>query len=308
LVLSSDFKITKVAVIDSGVNYNNPTLKRRMWTNPGEIQGDGVDNDQNGLIDDFVGYDFSNDDEHPMDDQGHGSHVSGLVAGEQTGVSAENVQIMAIKAGGARGPDIGSIISGILYAIENKADVINMSFGSTRATEAVKAAIKLAGDSGILVVAASGNGDNFGLGVDNDKTPHYPSSYDLSNILAVGSVRTDDALTRYSNYGFESVDVVTVGGFSDRISGPAGLLSSAYIANPSGILTQPLAGTSMASPVAAGVAALILSIAPDLSPSEVIELMMVTSRKVGILGAKVKSGAVLDAEAAVLSILNSRLN
>ena len=307
LVLNSDYKITKVAVIDSGVNYNNPTLKRRMWTNSGEIPGDGIDNDQNGYIDDYVGYDFANDDEHPMDDQGHGSHVAGLVAGELTGISAENVQSMAVKSGGALGLDIGSIISGIMYAIENEADIINMSFGSKRSTEAVKAAMKLAGEQGILIVAASGNGNRFGVGVNNDTTPHYPASYDLSNILSVGSVRIDDALTRYSNYGVESVDVATVGGFSDNISGPVGLLSSAYIANPSGVLTQPLAGTSMASPVAAGIAGLILSAAPELTPTQVIELMLGTSRKVGILTSKIKSGAVLDAEAAVSNILHSKL-
>jgi len=308
IVRSLDYTVTKIAVLDSGVNYNNPALKRRMWTNPGEVQGDGIDNDQNGLIDDFVGYDFADDDAHPMDDYGHGSHVSGLVAGEHMGTSAENVQIIAVKVGGAKGPDLGSIISGIKYAIEKEARVINMSFGSTRPTEAVKAVMKEASDAGILIVAASGNGNQFGVGVNNDVTPHYPSSYDLPNILAVGSVRADDALTKYSNFGAQSVDVATVGGFSGPDRSPEGLLSSAYIPNPSGIVTQPMAGTSMASPVAAGIAGLLFSVAPELSPSGVIEIMMSTGRKVSGLEIKIKAGSVLDAEAAVLSLVGPRLD
>lgn len=308
LIKDIDFAVTKIAVLDSGVNYNNPALKRRMWTNTKEIQGDGVDNDQNGLIDDFVGYDFADDDAQPMDDYGHGSHVAGLVAGENIGTSTENVQIMAVKIGGALGPDLGSIISGIMYAVEQEAQVINMSFSSGSPSEAMKAAIQAANEAGVLVVAASGNGDENGIAKDNDMAPHYPSSYNVPNVLAVASVRPDDRLTVYSNYGLESVHVATVGGFANRFSGPAGLLSSAYIPNPAGIVTQPMAGTSMAAPVAAGVAGLVLSLAPELSPAEVIEILMNTGRKVDALSLKIKSGAVLDAEAAVLSILNSRLN
>jgi len=305
LLAAVSHEVVKVAVLDSGVNYNNPLLKRRMWTNPKEVQGDGIDNDLNGLVDDYVGYDFADDDGQPMDNFGHGSHVAGLVAGELTGSSSDNVQIIAIKVGsGANGPDIGSVASGILYAIEKGAKIINLSFGSSRATETIKAALKVADEAGVLVVAASGNGDQFGVGRNNDVTPFYSSSYDLTNILSVASVRPDGVLTRYSNFGVESVDVATVGGDPNSAAGAEGLLMSAFVPNPSGIVTTPKFGTSMASPLAAGIAAMVLSAAPDLNPTELIYVLTKTSRQSAALEGKLKHAAVLDAEAAVLSVLS----
>jgi len=301
-----DFKTIRVAVLDSGVNYNSPALKNRMWTNTDEIPNDNLDNDQNGLIDDYVGYDFVNDDSHPMDDFGHGSHVAGLVAGEFMGTSADNVAIMALKVGGSSGLDLGSLISGILYAIEKKAQIINLSLSTTKPLPTLKAALQKAHEQGVLVVAASGNGDQFGEGINNDLKPHYPASYEFSNILAVASVRTDDALAVYSNYGLKSVDVATVGGFG--LEGPTGLLSSVYVPNPSGILTQARMGTSMAAPVATGIAGLLMSAESNLTPEEVIEVLMSSSKKAPDLSSKIKSGARLDADAALKTVLNRNSN
>ncbi len=294
-----------VAVLDSGVNYNHPALKSNMWVNTGEIDGDGIDNDSNGYIDDVVGFDFENHDGMPMDDVGHGSHVAGLVAGEYMGTgNRAGIQIMALKGGSGRGLDLGSIIKGIDYAVANGADIINMSFGSTRQSPIVKASIEKASEAGVLVVAASGNGDSRGLGVDNDAVPQFPASYDLPNILAIGSSKADGSLTQYSNYGKTQVDLVAVGGHADRFERTANLLKSVYLVNPNNILTQPMAGTSMAAPVAAGIAALVMSENPDLSPSEVRKVLMNTGIKSPFLTDMIVSESTIDAQAAIMSLQN----
>ncbi|MGH1468263.1 MAG: S8 family peptidase [Bdellovibrionales bacterium] len=294
-----------VAVLDSGVNYNHPALKSSMWVNTKEIDGDGIDNDSNGYIDDVVGFDFENHDGMPMDDAGHGSHVAGLIAGEYMGTGNKSgIQIMALKAGSSMGLELGAIVKGINYAVENGADIINMSFGGPRQSAIVKASIQKASEAGVLVVAASGNGDQRGLGVDNDDVPQFPASYDLPNILAVGSAKADGSLTQYSNYGKTQVDLVAVGGHADRFERTANLLKSVYLVNPNNILTQPMAGTSMAAPVIAGIAALAMSESPNLDPSQVRQLLMKTGIKSPFLSNMIVSESTVDAQAAIMSLQN----
>lgn len=294
-----------VAVLDTGVNYNHPALKRNMWINSEEISGDGIDNDSNGYIDDVVGFDFENDDGMPMDDQGHGSHVAGLVAGDFMGTgNMSNIKIMALKNGSLNGLDLGSLIKSIDYAVDNGADIINMSFGGTNKSEILKASIARANLKGVLIVAASGNGDHRGVGIDNDLHPAYPASYDLPNILAVGAAQADGSLTTYSNYGRTQVDIVAVGGHSNLFERRSNLLSSAYLPNPKNLLTQPMAGTSMASPVAAGIAALVMAEGPKLSPADVRTLLMDTGKKSPFLKDQILSESAIDAEKAILSLQN----
>lgn len=300
-------ELTKVviAIIDTGVNYNHPALKRKMWTNKKEIAGDNLDNDLNGFVDDVVGYDFASGDSFPMDEKGHGSHVAGLAAGEFFGAGSDHVEIMALKAASsAQGIDVGSAVSSIQYAIDHEADIINMSFGLDKPLPTLKVMIERANEAGLLTVAAAGNGDQFGNGMNNDHIPQFPSNYEVPNIISIGATRIDDFLTKYSNFGKTNVDIAALGGFSDQFVGPRGLLSSASITNPNGFLTQPQQGTSMSAPIVSGVAGLILSKSPDLEPAQVIEVLMKSGRKVSALKDLVKSESVVDAEAAILGITN----
>ncbi len=299
--LTSKNKVV-VAVIDTGVNYNHPALKNKMWVNDNEVPGDGVDNDGNGFVDDVVGYDFENDDFMPMDDAGHGSHVAGLAAGEFMGSGGENIKIMALKAGSANGFDLGSLIKCMMYAIENGAKVINLSLGNPHKSSVMNSVISKAMDEGILVVAAVGNGDQRGIGMNNDLIPQYPASYDLPNILSVGASKPDGSLTSYSNYGQKEVDIVAIGGHASNFEPSAHLLRSAYIKNPSNILLQPSAGTSMAAPLVAGIAAMVFAEDNTLSPADVRKTLMETGQKSPFLEGVVLSESVVDAHAAIQSL------
>ena len=184
---------TVVAVIDTGVDYTHPDLATNIWVNADEIAGDGVDNDNNGYTDDVHGYDFINRDGDPMDDQGHGTHVAGTVgaAGDNglgvTGVNW-NVQLMALKFLGADGSGTtADAIEAIYYARDNGADVINASWGGDPYSQALYDAIAAARDADQIFVAAAGNGNAFGIGINNDESPFYPSGYDLENVLAVAA-------------------------------------------------------------------------------------------------------------------------
>jgi subtilisin family serine protease len=199
-----------IAVIDTGVVYNHPDLSDNIWTNTGETDcGDGVDNDNNGYVDDCYGWDFIGDDNDPTDYNGHGTHVAGTIAAvgnNSTGITGVmwQVKIMPVRFMGINGSgNIADAISALLYANENGAHVINISWGGTEYSQALKDAIDA---SNAVVVCAAGND-----GVDNDTTPHYPSSYDSANIIAVGATDHNDCLASFSNYGVTSVDVVAPG-------------------------------------------------------------------------------------------------
>jgi subtilisin family serine protease len=202
-----------VAVLDSGVDYNHPDLINNMWTNPGEIAGNGLDDDNNGMIDDVRGWDFVDDDNDPMDSDDHGTHVAGTIAAEGnngngiTGV-VWTAQIMPLRFLNAFGSgSVADAIEAIDYAIENGANIVNASYGSYTSSTAERDAIVRARDAGILFVAAAGN-DNW----NNDSaTKHYPSGYDLANIIAVAATDESDARASFSNYGVTSVDVAAPG-------------------------------------------------------------------------------------------------
>ncbi len=294
-----------VAVLDTGVNYNHPTLKDNMWINTDEIDGDGIDNDSNGYIDDIVGFDFENADAMPMDDSGHGSHVAGLIAGKYIGTgNMPNVKIMALKSGSRR-IDVGSVIKGFNYAIDNGANIINMSFGGRNRGKIFENTIKKASDAGILIVAASGNGNpSNGLGMNNDITPFFPASYNSANILSVAACKANGSLTQYSNYGQTQVDIAAVGGYYDRFNKTKKFLKSAHLENPKGLLLKSMFGTSMATPIVSGIASLMLSENPNLSPSDIIDIMMRTGKKSLSLREVITSEAAVDGQAAILFIQN----
>ena len=198
-----------VAVIDSGVDVNHPDLAANIWTNPGEIPGNGKDDDGNGYTDDVNGWDFHINDNDPRDANGHGTHVAGTIAAVGhnaagvTGVSW-SAKIMALRFLDAWGTGtIANAVAAIEYANNMGADVINNSWGGGDYSRALKTAIDA---SDAVVVCAAGNSAR-----NNDSSAHYPSGYSSTNIIAVAASTQDDTLAWFSNYGANSVDVAAPG-------------------------------------------------------------------------------------------------
>lgn len=291
---------TVVAVLDTGVDYTHPDLVANRWQNPMEVAGDGVDNDGNGYKDDVYGRDFVNIDSNPMDDNGHGTNVAGVIgaAGNNsmgvTGV-AQAVKILPVKVfdsgGGASSPSaaLSQVINGINYVNTLHDEgvnvrVINGSFGfnngllTSTELNSLTTAITNAGNRGILYVTAAGN-----TGLNNDVAGNavYPSSLTNSNIISVASTNDDDQLSTFSSYGATSVDLAAPG---QDIYTTA--LGGGYMAND---------GTSFASPMVAGVAALAFSMKPDLSVSDVKNAIVNQGDAKASLSGKVVSGKRLNA-------------
>ncbi len=257
-----------IAVIDTGVDYTHPDLAANIWVNPGEIPGNGIDDDENGFVDDVHGYDFFNDVGEPYDDHGHGTHVSGTIAAvgnNGIGVTGVNWQarIMAVKIMDGDGRiDSGSLGDGteagaaqaIIYAADNGARIMNNSWGATQLAGAIEDAIAYAEAADSLFVAAAGN-----YGTDNDAAPPYPCSYDLPNIISVAATDHNDDLASFSCFGANSVD----------IGAPGVNILSTTPNNTYSIFN----GTSMASPHVAGAAGLLLAQDNTLSAIELRALL-----------------------------------
>lgn len=256
-----------VAVLDSGINYRHRLLKNKIAINKKEIPGNGIDDDQNGYVDDVIGYDFIFGDEFPFDEENHGSHVSGLIVADQIGL-APNAKVLPLKAVTGMRSDYGSLTAAIYYAIDAKVRILNISAGQTNEPlpAVVTDALKEAERSGILVVTSAGNGSAFGLGLDIDRTPVYPASLGLKNILVVSASDRENALAPYANFGAKTVQVIAPGGmnFSDP-------MLSCYIENPSHIELFHQQGTSMATALVSGAAALLVEKHPELSAEDVIK-------------------------------------
>lgn len=199
-----------VAVTDTGVDLSHPDLAGQAWVNEGEIAGNGVDDDRDGMVDDVNGWDFYNGDAtvfDASDGDKHGTHVSGTIAaatGNATGGSgtANRARIMALKF---IGPDGGSDVdaaSAIVYAVDHGASVINASWGSTVYSQVMADAVAYAASHGVLIAAAAGNS-----AANTDTSPNYPASYPATNVVSVAALDRNDQLAGYSNYGSTSVDL-----------------------------------------------------------------------------------------------------
>jgi len=282
-----------VAVIDGGVDYKHPDLKENMWVNDAELNGkEGVDDDENGYIDDIYGYDFSDDDSDPMDTRGHGTHCAGIIGAVQNnriggcGVMGD-VRLMALRFINSYGEgQIDDAVIAIEYAIEAGAKIISNSWGSYEYLKILKDAITLAKDHNILFIAAAGN-DAW----DNDSNePAYPASYKIDNVISVGAFAGSGAAVNFSNYGKKSVHVFA----------PGKDIFSTY---PGGGYKK-LSGTSMATPFVAGIAGLLLSHYPDMDYSEVRDRIIKTSVYSSYLAAYSVSRGRVDAYRALMNIRN----
>lgn len=245
-----DAETVVVAVLDGGVRYTHEDLFANMWRNPDEIAGNGIDEDGNGIIDDVFGANFVKNNGNPMDDDGHGTHVAGILGavgnnGKGSAGVAWKVQIMALKVL----PEFGSgstsdIIAGMEYAAQKGAHIINASLGLTGAPDpALSEAIGALELAGITLVVAAGND-----GADNDfdaDCTAYPASDPHINVVSVAASSRSDRIAAFSNYGWQSVDIAAPG--IEIVSAVADS-DSAY---------DRYSGTSMAAPVVTGALALL---------------------------------------------------
>lgn len=304
-----------VAVIDTGIDYNHEDLRSSLWRNPNEIAGNNVDDDNNGYVDDVLGWDFSSNDALPYDlmsamrfdgNPGHGTHCAGVIGGSgenAIGISgiAPGISIMGLRFISESGQGTtDAAIQAIRYAVANGAKVLSNSWGGEAGDEddtELQQAIQDAQDAGVLLIFAAGNGRNgVGYSNDTDPSPAIPASYDHDAIISVAATDVNNALGAFSNFGTRTVDIAAPGvkimssvpnnGYEDSIT----------------VFGLPIAewsGTSMAAPHVAGVAALIWSEYPHLTAAEVKARILNSATPVAGLATKVKVGGILNAQRAL---------
>ncbi len=258
-----------IGIIDTGVDYTHRDLRDNIWHNRGEIPDNETDDDRNGFVDDVIGWDFVDApslpaggdylerDNDPMDDFGHGTYVAGCAAAESDNPDCYpsigfDCRIMPLRAGNANGTlEEDDIAAALLYGVSNGAAIINMSFGDVVASPLLREVVTVAHDAGVVLVASAGNATNGGI--------HYPSGF--QEVIAVGATDAFDRATNFSNYG-PSVDIMA----------PGDEIGSTILGGECG-LWDLSSGTSYASPIVAGVAGLVLSVNPALSPDDVMNII-----------------------------------
>ncbi|MEI6404015.1 MAG: S8 family serine peptidase, partial [Actinomycetota bacterium] len=268
-----------VAVVDTGISASHPDLAGQRWVNVDETCGNGVDDDGNTFVDDCGGWDFGMNDADPSFDAAsssydHGTHVAGIIAAGLNGVGvvgvAPGAKVMAVKASVSPSGGIPSsaALGAVQYAVDNGADIINMSFGTavgtTRSAAAVlEMAVQYAVDRGVLVVAAAGNS-----GADISSSYVFPAAFSLfyPGVIAVGSTTNTDERSSFSNYG-TPVNLYAPGSYLMSTIGTGGYGYKS--------------GTSMATPMVAGGAAVVLSHDPTLTPAALRTTLVGSARALG---------------------------
>jgi subtilisin family serine protease len=289
-----------VAVVDTGIDYSHPDIVNNIWSNTKEIVGNGIDDDHNGYIDDVRGWDFigpsvtnpqqSND---PIDHQGHGTHVAGIIAAEgNNGIGiigvAWHAQVMAVKGLDDQGIGLDSTLApAIMYAANNGADVISASWGGPGYSQTIADAVSYAYNLGAVFVAAAGNNGG-------DARDFYPAA--LWNVITVAASDSNDNLASFSNSG-SKIDVAAPG---------VDILSLQASGTNLGITVSPgytrASGTSMATPHVSGLAALILSQNANYSNEDVRQVLRASATDLGTPGYDLSFGYGRINAAAALSV------
>ena len=278
-----------VAVLDSGVDYTHEDLAENMWVRPADMAP--YQDDDLGTIDDLNGFNALDGARDPMDENGHGTHCAGIIGAEgenNLGIAGVNwkVQIMPLKFMNESGFGTTTYaIEAINYVIDRKkagvnVRIISASWGSTQRSRALEDIIRKAGENDILFVAAAGNAS-----VNNDRSPHYPSSYNLPNVISVAALDRNDQLASFSNYGAKSV----------AIAAPGVDILSTWLGNS----YEEKSGTSMATPVVSGVAALIVAEHPKISVAELRKKLLASTDPIVALKGKTETEGRINAAKAV---------
>ncbi len=282
-----------IAVIDTGVDTRHSDLQESLWKNPGESGQDfkgrpkssnGLDDDGNGFIDDLHGWNFVTESSDVRDDHGHGTHIAGLIAGRnkdgfgQHGVAPE-ARLMILKYYDAKASPWKNLVNSIRafrYAIRMKAQIINYSGGGPGWNDEEVKVLRQAESQSILIVAAAGN-----QGINTEFRKYYPADYPLSNILSVTATDQKRKLAGFANFNPKSVGLAAPG---------ADIVSTL----PEGLRGE-MSGTSQATALATGVAALILSQRPVSNPAQLIRQISETSVVEKSLQGKVKNSGSINA-------------
>lgn len=271
-----------IAVIDTGIDYTHPDLAANIWVNEAEANGKpGVDDDGNGFIDDIHGYDFVNNDADPIDDQGHGSHCAGTIGavhdnGEGVAGVMGHVQMMPLKFLSASGSgSTEGAIKAIEYATMMNVDIMSNSWGGGGYSEALKEAIEHARDKGIYFIAAAGNSNT-----DNDQSPHYPSNYEVDNVISVAAHTAQDTQASFSCYGKRTV----------HVEAPGHNIMSTVPGNKYAVYS----GTSMATPHVSGMMGMLVAVEGRIPQDQAVNRATWTTVPVGAYRGKTISGGRMN--------------
>ena len=248
---------TLLATVDTGIDRNRSDLSPGIWTNPDEAPNDGIDNDGNGYVDDTWGWDFVNNDNNPADDHMHGTAVSSVMVAAQDGMGMAGIcpwcRVMSVKVMDSQGSgSLDVVASGIIYAAQNGARVINLSLGAASGAQTLENAVNFAWDHGAVVAAAAGN--------DGQKLTNYPAGY--ANAMAVASTNSADKHSCFSNYSPGYISVAAPG-------------EAIYVIDINDPTTgyNYYSGTSLSTPHVAGLAGLIFGKDPSLSNTQVRSIL-----------------------------------
>jgi thermitase len=276
---------TIVAVLDTGIDLSNPEFAGRIWVNPNG--GSGAD----GYVGDVNGWNFVNNTGNVWDDNGHGTHVTGILAAAGNNgygvVGVDwNATIMPVKIlDNSGGGTTDAAVNGIYFAVEHGARVINASWGGGPSSQALADAINYAGNYGVVFVTAAGNGlPPYYSGRNNDKVASYPADYRLPNEIAVAAIDQSGNLASFSNFGAHTVDLAAPG---------VNILSTV----PGGFAYY--SGTSMATPYVAGVVALLVGLRPEFTAAQLVQRILATTKPLPSLAGKTITGGMVDAASAI---------
>ncbi len=273
---------TIVAVIDSGLDLSHPEFAGRVWVNTAEANGaPGRDDDGNGYVDDVNGWNFQANSPNVYDDNGHGTHVAGIIGATGNngqGLAGVNwgARILPLKFIGADGNgSVDDAIRAIYYAVNQGARVINASWGGSERIRALTDAIQYANSRNVVFVTAAGNESR-----NNGVRRSFPADDRLPNVLSVGAVDANGALASFSNFGKTTVDLVAPG-VTIRSTVPGGYAT--------------YSGTSMAAPYVTGVVSLLVGLHPEMRASQLVQRVLNAARPLPGLQGKIITGGIVDA-------------